>query len=163
MSRVTDQNDGAALIDIPLPLHMNLRDQRTGGVEHRQATTLGLLLDMPRDPVSAEDRDCAGRHLRQLFHEARALVPQTVDDMPVVHDFVPHVHRRAVLFERPFDDLDCAHDAGTVAARLSQNHFHYSASAGRFGPLPLAMTSDCKGRRPGPAPANPYTAGCNWE
>ena len=38
-----------------------------------------------------------------------------------------------------------------------------AASAGRFGPLPLAMTSDCKGRRPGPAPANPYTAGCNWE
>ena len=40
--------------------------------------------------------------------------------MHVVHDLLAHVHRRAVLLQRPLDRLDRPVDAGAVAAGLGQ-------------------------------------------
>src|SRR5262249_61004350 len=47
---------------------------------------------------------------------AKAIAPEFV-----VNDFVAHVTRRAVLLERPLDDLDGAHDACTKSSRLREN------------------------------------------
>ncbi len=46
--------------------------------------------------------------------------------MPVVHDLVAHIDRRAIPLERPLNDLDCAHNAGTKPAWLCQDDFHRS-------------------------------------
>ena len=53
-----------------------------------------------------------------------ALLAQGVDDMPVVHDFVPHVDRLFELVECPLDDLDGAIDAGAEASRAGKQDFH---------------------------------------
>jgi hypothetical protein len=38
----------------------------------------------------------------------------------VVHDLVPHVHRRAVASETEFHDLDGAIDAGAETTRIGE-------------------------------------------
>ena len=67
----------------------------------------------------------AVRDLVELFDEDRALAPEVVDDVFVVDDFVAHVDRRAVLLERPFDDLDGPLDAGAEAARRGEQDFQF--------------------------------------
>src|SRR5205814_720724 len=47
---------------------------------------------------------------------------QPLDDVPIVHDLMAHIDRRAVFLERPLDDLDGSFDAGTEATRLGQHH-----------------------------------------
>ena len=60
--------------------------------------------------MGGEDGDGALGHLVQLLDEARALVLQAFDDMPVVHDLVAHIDRLAILIERLLDDIDGADD-----------------------------------------------------
>jgi len=57
---------------------VDLGDQRTGGIEHRQPTAGGLIHDVTRHAVGAEDRDAAGRHLVDLVDKMRALGAQVV-------------------------------------------------------------------------------------
>ena len=68
--------------------------------------------------MSAEDGDGAGRDLVDLVDEARALGMQPLNHMPVVHDFVTHIDRRTVFFERALDDLDRTFDPRTKASGL---------------------------------------------
>ena len=42
---------------------------------------------------------------------------QRVNDMAIMYDFMPHIDRRAVFYEREFDDLHCAVDPGAKTAR----------------------------------------------
>ena len=53
--------------------------------------------------------------------EDDALRLERIDDVLVVDDLVPHVHRRAVDLERLLDHVDRAHDAGAEAARRAEN------------------------------------------
>ncbi len=62
----------------------------------------------------------------QFLHKHGAFGLEGVNDEPVVHDLVAHVDRRAVLFERQFDDPDRAVDAGAEAAGAAK----YSLNAG---------------------------------
>ena len=75
-----------------------------------------------RDAVRGEHHDRALGHLVGLVDEDRACLGQGLDDVPVVHDLVAHVHRRTVLLQRPLDGLDGAVHACAVAARLGQQH-----------------------------------------
>ena len=61
---------------------------------------------------------------RKALDEASALYLEALDDMAIVDDLVAHIDRRAISLERPFNDLDRAHHAGTEAAWLRQDDFH---------------------------------------
>ena len=98
----------------------------------RSLRSAARLVHRRRDAVRGEHHDRALGHLVGLVDEHGAGLGQRVDDVPVVHDLVPHVHRRAVLFQRTLDGLDGAVDAGAVAAGLGQQH----PLAGRPGPQP---------------------------
>ena len=66
----------------------------------------------------------ARRDLVELFDEPRTFGAQALDHVPVVDDLVADVDRRAVLLERPLDDLDGPDDPGAKAAGLREDHSH---------------------------------------
>ena len=76
--------------------------------------------------MSAVDQPCADGCVGGFLDEDGALLAQGVDDMPVVHDFVPHVDGLFESVECPLDDLDGAIDAGTEASRAGKQDFHWS-------------------------------------
>ena len=112
---VPDQDQRAPLRDVALALVMHLGDQRTRRIEYRQIAPGGLALDLFRHAVGAEHRHRSRRNLLEAFDESRALRLQAL---------VADIDRRTVLFERAFDDLDRAHDAGAKSARLGENDAH---------------------------------------
>ena len=134
MAGMADQDDLAPLIGIALALDMDLRDQRAGRVDDRQPALAGAPLDLARHAVRAEDRHRARRHLVDLVDKAGALGAQPLDDMPVVHDLVPDIDRRAVFLERALDDLDRPFDPGTKPAGLRQHHSHSCLTVSVPGP-----------------------------
>jgi hypothetical protein len=71
--------------------------------------------------MGAENHRCAVRHLLEFLDEHGALGLEAVDHVAVVHHFMPHVDRRAELFQRAFDDGDRAFDAGAEAAGVGQD------------------------------------------
>ncbi|MHC2193694.1 hypothetical protein ACVJF1_006327 [Bradyrhizobium diazoefficiens] len=115
---MADQDQGAALGDIALPLIVNFRDQGAGGIEHRKVARGGLFLDAAGDAMGAENGHRLRRNLGQLLDEDGALVLQALDHVFVVHDLVAHVDGRAELLQRPFHDLDRPHHARAETARL---------------------------------------------
>ena len=141
MAGMADQDQRPAARHVALALVMDLRHQRTGGIQHGQAARLRLVDDRLGHAMGTEDRDRAVRDLVQLVDEHRAHALEPLDDMAIVHDLVAHIDRGAELLERPLDDLDCAHHAGTEATRLSQDNPHSrstprSGSDGDTGALP---------------------------
>ena len=64
----------------------------------------------------------SGRHIHQFIDKNRTLVFQVVDDIRVVHHFVPHINWRAELFECAFDDGDGAIHPGTKSARIGEEY-----------------------------------------
>jgi hypothetical protein len=56
----------------------------------------------------------------EFLDEDGALGLEAIDHVAVVHHFVPHVDRRAELFQRAFDDGDGALDAGAEAAGVGE-------------------------------------------
>src|SRR5262249_26784723 len=97
---------------------VHFRDQRTSRVDHRKTTLLRAILDGARDPVRAENGDSTGRDLVDLVDETRALGVQSLDDMPVVNDFMTHIDRRPIFFEGALDDLDRWFDPRAEASGL---------------------------------------------
>ncbi|MET3556564.1 hypothetical protein ABIC50_006512 [Burkholderia sp. 567] len=74
--------------------------------------------------MRAEDRHGAVRHLVELLNESCPFITQIFDDMPVMHDLMTHIDRRAVLLQRAIDDLDCADNPRTEAAGLGKDDSH---------------------------------------
>jgi len=60
---------------------------------------------------------CTGWNLVQLINKNRTLCAQTVDYEFIVDDFVSHINRRTMLFERQLDDFDRAVNARAKATR----------------------------------------------
>ncbi len=116
-----------ALRPVRLRLHVHLRHERAGRVDHAQVARLRGADDVVGDAVRAEDRHRALRNLREVVDEDDAARGKVLDDVAVVHDLVEHVHGRAVDLERLLDDLDRAVDAGAETARIRQAHVHFSA------------------------------------
>ncbi len=124
MAGMADQDQRAALGDVPLALIVDLGDQRAGGIEHRKPAGSGFFLDAAGHAVGAEHGHGAGRNLGEVLDEDRAFVLQALDHVFVMHDLVPDIDRRAVLLKRAFHDFDGAHDTGAKAAGLREIHFH---------------------------------------
>jgi hypothetical protein len=94
---MADQDQCTASAHILPALHMDLRDQRAGCVQHVEATRFCIPFDRLSNAMRAENGHGALRHLIELFDEAGAFMAQVVDHVPVVDDLVTNVHGRAVL------------------------------------------------------------------
>lgn len=103
---------------------MHLRDERAGGVEHVEAARFRVAFDGLGDTVRAEDRHSAVRHLVEFLNEPCPFITQIFDDMPVMHDLVTHIDRRAVLLQRAIDDLDRTDNPRAKAAGLGKDDSH---------------------------------------
>ncbi len=57
-----------------------------------------------------------------VVDEDHALIAETIDDEPVVHDLVVAVHRRLESPHHPGERLDGHLDAGAESARLGEQH-----------------------------------------
>ena len=121
MAGMADQHDGAAFAGKSRAVEVDLGDQRAGGVEHRQAARLGRHFDAAGNAVGRKNGGGAVGYFVQFLDKHRAHRAQPVDHMGVVDDFMPDIDRRAVLFQRPFDDGDGAHDPGAKSAGRGQN------------------------------------------
>ncbi len=67
--------------------------------------------------MRAEDHPRACGNLRQFLDENRSGLPQFIDDVPIVHDLLTHVHGRAVHIEDDLDHIDGPHHPGAESAR----------------------------------------------
>jgi hypothetical protein len=121
---VADQDQRASCRHVLTPLDVNFRHERAGGVEHIQPARLRIAFDALRHAVRAENRDRAVRDFVEFFDETGALTAQILDDVPVMHDFVTHVHGGAVPLQCAIHYFDRPNDARTKAAGLSKDDSH---------------------------------------
>jgi len=112
---------------MPLGLDVHLGDQRAGGVEIDHLPLHRFGRHRLRYAVSGEHHRPVVGTLLQLLDEHRPYRAQAVDHMAVVHDLVAHIDRRAVLLDRPFDDLDRAVDPGAKTAGTGKQDFDGAA------------------------------------
>ena len=69
----------------------------------------------------------ARRHILQGLDETRALRLERFDHVAIVNDLMAHVDGRAMLGQRPLDNIDRPNNAGAKPARLSKNDLHSPA------------------------------------
>jgi len=74
-----------------------------------------------RDAMGAEDHRAARRDLASSSTNTAALALQVLDDVPVVHDLVADVDRRAVGSRGALDDADRALDTGAKTAWMASS------------------------------------------
>ena len=115
---MANQNALLAALGVAQHFHMHFGDQRAGGIEHFQATLLGILLHRPGNAVGREDDNHIVGHFMELFHEDRAAFTQGFYYKAVVHHFMANVNRRAEDIQRAVDDINRAVDTRTKPARV---------------------------------------------
>ena len=120
MAGVPDEDDRVAVGGVPLRLHVHLRHERAGRVDHVVAARGRRLVHGRRDAVGREDDRRARRRLLLRVDEDRAARLEVAHDVDVVDDLLAHVDGRPVVLERELDRLDGALDPGAVAARRSE-------------------------------------------
>ena len=127
---VADVEDRVALAGAHLRLVVHLGDERAHRVDDVATLRARGGDDLGRGAVRREHERRAGRHLVDVVDEDHALLPEPLDDEPVVHDLVVAVHGRLEGAHHPRQRLDRHLDAGAEAARLGeQDRLH----AGRAG------------------------------
>jgi hypothetical protein len=129
MPGMADQDQRAPGGHILAPLHVNLGDERAGRVQHVEAARFRVAFDRLGDAMRAENRHGALGHFIEFFDETRAFLTQIVDHVAIVDNFVAHVHGRAVLLQRPIDNLDCTNNARAKAAGLGKDDSHMLADS----------------------------------
>jgi len=72
--------------------------------------------------MGAENNHLAFGYFGLFFNENRAALGEFLDHVFVVHDFLAHVDRSAVLLEGALDRLDSTIDTGAVTTGRCQNH-----------------------------------------
>ena len=121
MALVADEDDGEALVVVAPGLHVNLGDQRAGGIDLEHVARRGGSRHRLRHAMGGkDDGPVAIGDFVELLDEDGALGLEIVDHEPVVHDLVAHIDRRAIERQGPLDDVDGAHHAGAEAARRGQ-------------------------------------------
>jgi len=114
---MADENDMSAFFKLPLGLAVDFGYKRTGCIDIDHIAPRGFGGNRFGDPVGAEHDRLVVGDLVQFFDKNRALRLKAFDDIFVVDDFVPHIDRCTIAFERLFHDLDCAVDPGAKPAR----------------------------------------------
>jgi len=96
---------------------MDLCHQWAGCIDNSEPERICLGSHSRSYAVGGKDNDRAGRNFREIVCEHGAELAQFAHHVFVVNYLMAHVYRGAVLFERSFDDLDCAVDTGAEPAR----------------------------------------------
>ena len=120
MTGVTDQDHLTPGAGVAADFHVDLGDQRTGGVEHLEAALRRLFPHRSRHPVSAEDQRRPVGHLVQFFDEHRTAPAQIIHHKPVMHYFMTHVDRRSEQIQRPLDNTDGPVYSGAKATGIGK-------------------------------------------
>ena len=114
---VTDQQDMPAALVMNFGFPMNLRDERAGGVDGKQATLLCICRNGARNAMGGKDNRRAGfRNLVEFLDENGALCLQHFNDVAIMDDFMADIDRRAVGLDGSFDRVDRPNHAGAEAA-----------------------------------------------
>ena len=127
---MADENDVPSGLDLPFGLTMDLGHQRAGRIDIIEPAFGGLVRNRLGHAMRGKDHRHAVRHVVHGFHEDRAFVFQRIDDIFVVHDFMPDIDRCPIDFERALDDGDSAVHAGAEAARRRDKHLKRAAVRG---------------------------------
>ena len=125
MARVADKDKRAAFRHITLALSMHLGDQRTCCIEDRKFAARRFADDCLGNAMRAENGHGAVRHLVEFLDETGALTLQRINDVTVMHDFVAHIDRLTIFFERMLHDVDRPDDSSAKAPRLCKNDTHH--------------------------------------
>jgi len=133
VARVTDQHDFEVVLEHATGFDVNLGDERAGGVDYFEVALLGLGANRRRDAVGAVDQSRAGRNVREIVDEDRALGAQIFDHVAVVDDFVAHVDGPAEALEGDLDDFDCAVDTRAESAGTGHEDTHRARLAASSG------------------------------
>ena len=124
MPGMTDEHQHATPGNVSPALVVHFGDQRASGVDGRQRPQPRVVFNFSRDAMGAEDGDGSRRHVLQSLDEARAFRLERFDHVAVVNDLMAHVDRRAMLGQRPLDNIDRPNNASAKPARLSQYDLH---------------------------------------
>ncbi len=122
MPGMPDKQDGVPARGEPASFRVDLLNQRTGGVDHRQAAIAGLFPDSGGDSVRGEDHSRPGWNLIELLDKDRTATSKISYHVAVVDDLLTHVDRRPVHLQCPLDHLDRPFDAGTERPGLGKQH-----------------------------------------
>jgi hypothetical protein len=97
---VADQNDSALFAGELEGFEMHLGDEGASCINHTKRAVLGFLANGGRNAMGTEDQDGIGRDFFNGFDENGAAAAELFHNVGVVDDFVMHVDRRAIGFER---------------------------------------------------------------
>ena len=103
---------------------MNFRDERAGGVDATETVAYRGLPHRGRYAERAEDQQRTRRRIGGILDEDRPLLPQPLDHVVVVNDFVTNVDGRSELLKDELDALDGPVDTGTESARAGEQNTH---------------------------------------
>ena len=170
VARVADEDDRVALGRISPCLRVDLRHERTRGVDRLEVPLRRADPHGRRDAVGGEDDQRALRYLLLAVDEDGAALLEIAHDMRVVDDLLTHVDGRSILLERAFDRLDGSLDACAVAARRRQQYpLHHGltvARSRRAAALPNRVLTVERARRSGGrrgGPSQLLTGGLNGQ
>jgi hypothetical protein len=127
---MSDQYNGIAGTRESDRLKVHFGHQRAGGVNHLKPAANGILADLGRDAVSAENRPGAFGNLVHLFHKHGSGLAQTVHNVLVVNDFLADENGWAVEIQSNLDHVDCPHHTGAEPARFEQKNLLLGAGVG---------------------------------
>src|SRR5438552_3438776 len=127
---------------------MDLADQGAGGIDDLQAALLRRDFDFRRYSVGAIHQPSARRHVIEIVDEHDAAAAKTLNNVPVVHNFVIHKQRRSEPLQRQFQRGDGHVHAGAKPARSSQDDLHAGTSKCCYGETlarPWSGTAEIRG------------------
>ncbi|MGX1250499.1 hypothetical protein RKD48_003010 [Streptomyces ambofaciens] len=146
---VADQQDVVVVVGEADGFLVDLGDEGAGGVDGGEAAARCLLVDDGGHAVRGEHHDVPRGDLLRPLDEDRALLLQGLDDVLVVDDLVPDVHRSPVLLQGFLDgDHGAVHTRAVAtgggeqdtAARRSSHGTHRKAA---FGGSKIAWVRRC--------------------
>ncbi len=131
MAGMADQDHLPARGMVAHGLGVHLGDQRTGGVEIDHAAPPRLFVHGPGRAVGRDDDRPILRRVGDILDEHGSEPLEALHHVAVVHNLVTDEHRRTVLGQRLFDDLDGPVDAGAEATRAGQQELERRAKGHR--------------------------------
>jgi len=100
---------------------VHLGDQRAGGIEHPQLAAFGFVAHARDTPWALKITMALSGTSCNSSTNTAPMPRRRSHHVPVVHNFVAHVHRRAVDFQGALHDLDGAVNAGTETTGIASN------------------------------------------
>ena len=118
---MANQEKMAAMFMMVFGFTMHLAHQRAGRVECEHHALRGFGRDRFRHAMGGKHHGLAViRDFAQLLHKDRALFFKAFHHEAVMDDFMAHIDRGAVAFQRFLHNLDGAVHAGAKASRASE-------------------------------------------